>query len=166
MREHRDQVYGLVAPGLEQAGVAAHCILGVGAPFAGSRAATRLKVVGVAGVQHGPHRRARTRFAMKTRSNRGCDNSSYRRLLLRAGNRLVGAIGFGEWQESRRVQESAAREVFPLAMATTAFTAQTRCVCGRSTGRRPCQRLARRRGGVPVHRRHARHPDGGDARRS
>ncbi|MGH6663166.1 MAG: NAD(P)/FAD-dependent oxidoreductase, partial [Rhodospirillales bacterium] len=45
--EHRDKIYGLVAPGLEQAAVAAHAILGGESQYGGSIAATRLKVVGI-----------------------------------------------------------------------------------------------------------------------
>ncbi|MGN2393314.1 FAD-dependent oxidoreductase, partial [Pelomicrobium sp. G1] len=43
--EHRGQVYGLVAPGLEQAAVAAHVITGGDARYVGSVTATRLKVL-------------------------------------------------------------------------------------------------------------------------
>ncbi|MCO6412718.1 MAG: NAD(P)/FAD-dependent oxidoreductase [Thiogranum sp.] len=103
--EHRNQVYGLVAPGLEQAGVAAHCILGGDSRFAGARSATRLKVVGVPVFSMGRTGEQEPLSQLKTVSWRGCDNRSYRRLLLRR-NRLVGAIGFGEWKESSRVQEA------------------------------------------------------------
>ncbi|HJX58170.1 MAG TPA: FAD-dependent oxidoreductase, partial [Thiobacillus sp.] len=45
--EHRGQVIGLVAPGFEQAAVAAHILSGGQARYAGSVAATHLKVVGL-----------------------------------------------------------------------------------------------------------------------
>lgn len=103
--EHRNEVYGLVAPGLEQAGVAAHCILGGHSRFTGSRSATRLKVVGVPVFSMGRTGEQEPLSQLKTVSWRGCDNRSYRRLLLRR-NRLVGAIGFGDWKEASRVQEA------------------------------------------------------------
>lgn len=45
--EHRGVVHGLVAPGLEQAGVAVHTVLGGIARYTGAVAPTRLKVAGV-----------------------------------------------------------------------------------------------------------------------
>ena len=45
--EHRGEVHGLVAPGLEQAGVAVHTALGGEAHYEGTVTATRLKVAGV-----------------------------------------------------------------------------------------------------------------------
>ena len=45
--EHRGEVHGLVAPGLEQAGVAIHTTLGGTAHYEGTVSATRLKVAGV-----------------------------------------------------------------------------------------------------------------------
>lgn len=103
--EHREQIYGLVAPGLEQAGVAAYKITGGKSFYTGSQAATRLKVVGVSvfSVGRTGENEDTTHFRIITwRSNGG---SYYRKLLL-IRNRLVGAVGYGEWDESSRIQET------------------------------------------------------------
>ena len=103
--EHRGRIYGLVAPGLEQAGVAAHHVAGGTSHFTGSQLATRLKVVGVkvfSAGRTGDHEVIRRK---KTLTWRSSDNRSYRKLLLQR-NRLVGAIACGDWEESGRVQES------------------------------------------------------------
>ncbi len=102
--EHRDKIYGLVAPGLEQAGVAAHHISGSTSFYAGSQAATRLKVVGVSVFSAG---RCGERDAISQLQHlrwRSYDSSCYRKLLLRR-NRLVGVIAYGEWGEISRIQE-------------------------------------------------------------
>jgi nitrite reductase (NADH) large subunit len=103
--EHRGQVIGLVAPGLEQAAVAAHNLLGGDARYPGSVAATRLKVlglpvfsVGVSGDDVHPGEHRVQVFARP-------DDGVYRKLILRRG-RLVGAIGIGDWPEAAAVQEA------------------------------------------------------------
>jgi len=103
--EHRDRVYGLVAPGLEQAGVAAHCISGKTSFYAGSQAATRLKVVGVSVFSAGRCGERDAISGLQSLKWRSCDSSCYRKLLLRR-NRLVGVIAYGEWDETSRVQEA------------------------------------------------------------
>ncbi len=106
--EHRDKVYGLVAPGLEQAGVAAHTITGGKSDYTGSQAATRLKVVGVSVFSTGCVHECDTASQVQTLSWRQADSGAYRRVLLQRG-RIVGAISYGEWDESNRVQEAVQR---------------------------------------------------------
>lgn len=103
--EHRDQVYGLVAPGLEQAGVAAHCIHGGESRYPGSQAATRLKVAGVKVFSIGCTGEGEVTSLLRTLVFRGADSRGYRKLLLRR-NRVVGAIAYGDWPEINRVQEA------------------------------------------------------------
>ena len=103
--EHRGRVYGLVAPGLEQAGVAAHHVAGGAAHFTGSQVATRLKVVGVKVFSAGRTGEHEIIRQLRTLTWRSADNSSYRKLILQR-NRVVGAIACGEWNESNRIQES------------------------------------------------------------
>ena len=103
--EHRDKVYGLVAPGYEQARVASYCLQGKESNYKGSITATKLKVLGlpvfslgsvdedliVDNVQYG-------RFHDYSRG-------LYRKLVVHRG-RLIGAISIGEWQQADRIQEA------------------------------------------------------------
>jgi nitrite reductase (NADH) large subunit len=109
--EHRERLYGLVAPGLEQAAVAAHCVAGGNARYVGSQAATRLKVAGIALFSAGRTGERDAVARLKTLSWRSYDSSCYRNLLLER-NRLVGAIACGEWDETSRVQESLQRGIY------------------------------------------------------
>ncbi len=106
--EHRERIYGIVAPGLEQAAVAAHTLSGGSAQYLGSLAATRLKVVrcpvfsmGEVGAEDLPDfSRALVHAAGSGR---------YRKLVLRRG-RLIGALALGAWPGVARVQEAVAHE--------------------------------------------------------
>ena len=103
--EHRDRIYGLVAPGLEQAGVAAHCISGGDSQYTGSLAATRLKVVGVSVFSAGRTGERDAISHLRTITWRSYDSTRYRKLLLQR-NRLVGVVAFGQWDENSRVLET------------------------------------------------------------
>ncbi len=106
--EHRDRIYGLVAPGLEQAGVAAHSIAGGSSHYTGSQAATRLKVVGVSVFSAGRTGERDAISHLQNLSWRSEDGGCYRKLLLHR-NRLVGVIAYGDWDESSRAQETVQR---------------------------------------------------------
>jgi nitrite reductase (NADH) large subunit len=112
--EHRDKIYGLVAPGLEQAAVAAHTVLGGVSQYAGSTAATRLKVVGVPVFNIGAVDEAEQRPEFTSAEHENTAEGTYRRLILDHG-RLVGAIAIGEWTDLNRVQEAvvARRRIYP-----------------------------------------------------
>jgi len=110
--QHRDQVYGLVAPGFEQAAVAARCIAGQTAQYLGSLSATRLKVanwpifrMGEVGAWELPDQ-AKT-FIYEA-------DGHYRKLVVSRG-RLIGALALGEWDALARVQEAVLqqRRVWP-----------------------------------------------------
>ena len=113
--EHRGQVIGVVAPGLEQAAVAALRLTVGHARYQGLITATHLKVVGLpvfsigeTGDEENPaYHRART-WAV-------ADSNLYRKIILRNG-RLVGAIGVGAWPEAVAVQEAVVhqRRISPL----------------------------------------------------
>lgn len=112
--EHRGQVYGLVAPGLEQAGVAAHVLAGGNVSYPGSSAATRLKVLnfpvfsmGEVGAEQMPDI-AREHVYSYPRDN------IYRKLVVQRG-RLIGALALGPWNDISRIQEavSNSRHVWP-----------------------------------------------------
>jgi len=103
--EHRDEVIGLVAPGLEQAAVAAHNISGGDARYEARVSPAQLKVLGLpvfsmgaTGDDEQPARHTAQVFRRET-------ESVYRRLVLERG-RLVGAIVIGEWNVLARLQEA------------------------------------------------------------
>lgn len=101
--EHRSRLYGLVAPGLEQAAVAAHVIAGTDAAYAGSAAATRLKVVSLPTFSVGAVTEEETPDLARIRVHRGKD--TYRKLVTLRG-RLIGALAVGECPEISRLQEA------------------------------------------------------------
>lgn len=115
--EHRGVVYGLVAPGFEQAAVAGHNLVAaeshrVEARYPGSVTTARLKVVGcevfsAGDVQESEVYRPHALY-------RDEDAGVYRKLTL-AGNRLIGAIAVGPWHETNRLQEAivARRRLWP-----------------------------------------------------
>lgn len=106
--EHRGEVHGLVAPGLEQAAVAATVLAGGQARYLGSISATNLKVMGCKvfsigeRARSGPADPARE-ILFRDRDDKGAP--VFRKLLVRRG-RLAGAIGIGGWPECSRVQEA------------------------------------------------------------
>jgi nitrite reductase (NADH) large subunit len=116
--EHRGRLYGIVAPGFEQAAVAAHVAAGGKAIYAGTNAATRLKVLSC------------PVFSVGDTGNEGLSNIDwtvryadrekgvYRKLVVSRG-RLIGAIAVGEFDELRRVQEAVVRQrhVYPWQIA-------------------------------------------------
>lgn len=106
--EHRGQVYGLVAPGLEQAAVAASDIAGQPGRYTGSVAASRLKVVGTQVFSMGPMGAGEDPLYGRTFVYRNEADAVYRKILVRR-HRLVGIIGIGEWPETVRLQTTIGR---------------------------------------------------------
>jgi nitrite reductase (NADH) large subunit len=102
--EHRDHVYGLVAPGIEQAEVAAHCILGGHSRYNGSIAATNLKVVNMSIFSMGLINKEDSSKDLQEVIYKGKEQGIYRKLMLHRG-RLMGAIAAGVWDEQTRIQE-------------------------------------------------------------
>lgn len=102
--EHNGQIYGLVAPGLEQAAIAAAHLAGERASYQGSTPTTKLKVIGTDVFSMGDVEQVDQRIDIRTIIWRG-DAGQYRRLIIR-NFRLVGAIGVGEWPELNRVQQA------------------------------------------------------------
>jgi nitrite reductase (NADH) large subunit len=94
--EHRDQVYGLVGPGLEQAGVAASHIAGRSSNYRGSIVATSLKVVGCSVFSMGEVVDSARPFRVQVFRS----DNAYRRINVYRG-RIIGAVGFGDWDVTR-----------------------------------------------------------------
>lgn len=110
--QHRERVYGLVAPGFEQAAVAARQIAGRAVHYRGSLSATRLKVanwpvfsMGEIGAWEIPDLARATVY----------DADGVYRKLVTVRGRLVGALALGEWEALARVQEAVLqqRRVWP-----------------------------------------------------
>lgn len=103
--EHRGRTYGLVNPGFEQAAVAADVICEGSARYIGSLEISQLKVLGrtvcsmgqVADFLKRPFQRQWVYHQPKV--------GVYRKLIT-FKERLVGAVGYGDWPEIRRVQEA------------------------------------------------------------
>lgn len=105
--EHRDRVYGFVAPGLEQAAVAAHGVAGGSARYTGSATATRLKVLDLPVFSMGQVSAEETPDLARSAVYRS--PTVYRKLVTHRG-RLVGAIAVGTCPEINRLQEAVARQ--------------------------------------------------------
>lgn len=105
--EHRNRVYGIVAPGLEQATVAAHAIAGGQAHYGGSIVTTRLKVVNLPVFSMGPVAEEETPNLARTWIYPGQD--AYRKLVTHRG-RLIGALVVGDCPELSRLQEAVTRQ--------------------------------------------------------
>lgn len=101
--EHNNKVYGLVAPGLEQAAVVAHYICGEDAKYTGSISSTNLKVLDypVFSVGNtGANEPARNSFIYQDHKS-----EIYRKIVVING-RIRGAVGIGEWPGVNRFQEA------------------------------------------------------------
>jgi len=105
--EHRDTVYGLLAPGLEHAAVAAAHIAGEAVRYPGSMSATRLKVLDLPVMSIGRVRQGHKLDLARVRVHRGAPGT-YGKVVVERG-RLVGAIAIGEVPEAGRLQEAVTR---------------------------------------------------------
>ncbi len=112
--EHRGSTYGLVNPGYEQAAILAENFCRGHASYVGSLEVSRLKVVGASICSMGDctdTERRPLRREYKYKNNKA---GIYRKIVTYKG-RITGAVGFGEWEESRRIQEAyqAKRRIWP-----------------------------------------------------
>ncbi len=103
--EHRGSTYGLVNPGYEQAAVLADILSSGNANYKGSLEVSRLKVLGTSICSMGSTSDIAKRPFLHEFKYRNKKSQSYRKIVTLRG-RLIGAVGFGDWQESRRVQEA------------------------------------------------------------
>ncbi|MBU5443079.1 nitrite reductase large subunit NirB [Paenibacillus sp. MSJ-34] len=100
--EHRGVSYGLVAPLFEQGMVLAKHICGVETkPYEGSVLSTKLKISGVDVFSTGEFENRPDLQVIRTQDDW---NNTYKKILLR-GNRVVGAVLFGDVSESSRLQQ-------------------------------------------------------------
>ena len=112
--EHRGAVYGIVAPGFEQAAVAVHSLSGGRARYEGSLVATRLKVLDLPVFSMGQLGVAEGAGELRSASHGDAAGTSHRRTVTQRG-RLVGALAVGACAEMSRLQEAvlARRRLMP-----------------------------------------------------
>ena len=101
--EHQGQTYGLVNPGYEQAAIAADIISHGSSLYNGSAAVSRLKVLGEYVCSMGDVVERQDRPLESEMNYRDEAEGIYRKAIFQKGY-LVGALGYGEWPESNRVQ--------------------------------------------------------------
>lgn len=105
--EYEEQIYGLLAPGYEQASVLADNLTGGSSHYRGSTVATQLKVLDYPVFsmgETGENTRQSDEYIYRNRKK-----NIYRKLIIVHG-RLQGAIATGEWRARNRVQEAIAKQ--------------------------------------------------------
>lgn len=106
--EHDGQVYGLVAPGLEQASVLASRLCGEESQYKGSLLAPKLKVAGIHVFSMGDVGDEYETWGSVDALTFSDENEGEKihRALFVAKGKVVGAVGVGQWDEIPRLQES------------------------------------------------------------
>jgi nitrite reductase (NADH) large subunit len=140
--EHRNRVYGLVAPGYEQATVVAQVLARHTTSYNGSTNATHLKVVNCKVFSVGE---IQLEWPRRTLEYIGGNGSIYRKLFL-VGNRLDAAYALGAWQEAGRIQEAVRqrRRVWPWQVKRFRHSGNLwQLDCGASVAVRPDLRQAK-----------------------
>lgn len=103
--QHNDIIHGLVAPGFEQAAVAAANIAGEQAHYHGSVPTTKLKVVGSDVFSMGDIEQLDQRTDLRSIAWRSQHGAAYRRIAIQRW-RLVGALGVGHWEDVSLIQQA------------------------------------------------------------
>lgn len=127
--EHRKTIYGLVAPGYEQAKVAVFSLskinnetfLNKKISYQGSIASTTLKVVGFDVFSMGDIHAEESKGLITHFIYQDEEKKIYRKLIVKR-RRLIGAISIGEWQQIGRVQESVSNRRFLWPLQLRKFT--------------------------------------------
>ena len=117
--EHRKIIYGLVAPGYEQAKVAIFSLnntkpdtfFNKQISYQGSIASTTLKVVGIDVFSMGDIHAEESKGIITHHVYQNKEKNIYRKLIIKR-RRLIGAISIGEWQQIGRIQESVTNKRF------------------------------------------------------
>lgn len=103
--EHKENVYGLVKPGFEQAAVLADRLTGGNSQYVGSISRTQFKVMAQAVFSAGSNG-VDEESESSVREYVFSDKKAgvYRKIRI-FGNRIIGAISVGEWHESALINE-------------------------------------------------------------
>jgi nitrite reductase (NADH) large subunit len=119
--EHRGVLYGLVAPALEQASVAAANIAGQSARYLGSTVATQLKVVGLPVFSVGVVAEEDRNDRCVVREYRSADGGVRGSLVVERG-RLIGAAVVGAGADTARLHEAVTRRCRVWSWQTRRFS--------------------------------------------
>lgn len=121
--EHRGKTYGLVNPGFEQAAIAADVISKGNSHYVGSLEISRLKVIGETVCSMGEVTDLGARPQLREWRYQNKKDGIYRKIVVHKG-KLIGAVGFGEWPEIRRIQEAYQnqRTIYPWQCARFIFS--------------------------------------------
>ncbi len=103
--EHKGMIYGIVAPGFEQAAVVADCLAGGKSSYQGTQLISTLKVVGKPVCSMGEVAEVTRRAKQSSLAYQNKKTGEYRKLIIHQG-RVVGACAIGDWPENRRIQEA------------------------------------------------------------
>lgn len=107
--EHRGSLYGLVNPGYEQAAVLADHLDGGSARYIGSLSVSRLKVLGEPVCSMGMVADYESDTLVRAFVFHSKNKGIYRKIIL-SRHKLIGAVGYGDWPESRQIQDAYQRE--------------------------------------------------------
>lgn len=102
--EHRGEIYGVVAPGYEQATIAANHIISAPSHYNGTVLATSLKVAGLPVFSMGDIDESVKNYTSYTYQ----DDAIYRRINVYRGQ-ILGVIAIGEWTELVKLKEFATK---------------------------------------------------------
>ncbi|GAB1261576.1 FAD-dependent oxidoreductase [Aurantivibrio plasticivorans] len=112
--EFKEEVFGLVAPGLEQASVLATNLAGGNATFSGTQPYTKLKVmdtqVNSLGLVADFIKRPKLSQIERTKTKKG--KTLFSRSVTFYKGHIIGACGVGEWPELQRIREAYLQERF------------------------------------------------------
>lgn len=103
--EHNGVVYGIVAPGLEQASILANRLSNGEAIYQGTQLISTLKVVGESVTSMGEVAEVTQRINQQAIAYSHKKSGTYRKLVIHRGQ-IIGACSIGEWPEARRIQEA------------------------------------------------------------
>jgi len=119
--EHREKVYAMVAPGLEQASVAVHSMTeGVGSGYNGSLLAAQLKVLDIPVFSAG---RVSDRDGISVAKQVIYEDAAagiYRKIVIER-ERVIGFVAVGENPEAARIQEALLHKRFVMPWQLWAF---------------------------------------------
>jgi len=101
--EHNGKVYGLVAPGFEQAAILANLLAGGKARYHGSTTTSQLKVLDYPVLSIGKNDDSVRKDESYIYEDK--ENNIYRKLVISRGY-LYGAIAVGDWPAKHRIQEA------------------------------------------------------------
>lgn len=101
--EYKGQLYGLVAPGYEQAAIIAHILKNEKVKYAGSLNSSKLKVFGLSVYSAGEVGDETDNI---TNELYRYSDGDIKRVLVVRHRRIVGAMGIGTWFEFERIQEA------------------------------------------------------------